>query len=82
MKRTLSVILAALMLAGVLFAMPLTAGAEAPFRFAAEPFGNENASVSLWKNDADGAYYLFLPGGTDTSAVTVRCTRSTAVDGA
>ena len=80
MKRVLSTVLAAILLAGVLFSVPLTAGAETLPDFAASPFGDSTA-VRLWKNDADGAYYLFLPGGTDPAALTPRFAGEAAVDG-
>lgn len=81
MKRILSLALSLLLLTAAL-CVPAAAQAETPLHFTVAPFAAESARVGLWLNAADGAYYLFLPGGADPAALTAHVNRSTAVDGA
>ena len=44
-------------------------------------YGDEESKVEWWKSELDGCYYLFLPDGVDTEALTVSSNVPLTVDG-
>ena len=60
----------AVLSAGVLFALPVFAQ-SADFTLSVIPFADESTAVDWWYSFPEDRYYLFLPAGTDTSALRV-----------
>ncbi len=70
-KKIICVILTLIMALSV-FALPASAaGSLRGIRsFSLNGFGEERFSVSWWKNELNGKYYVFLPSDADLSAMT------------
>ena len=72
MKKTLSILLAALMLLPLAAFLPVQAASSLDLRVT--PFASDCTEIKAWYNKNDGAYDLFLPADTDASALKVHFT--------
>ena len=80
-RKLTAVLLAVLMLLPFAGALAYAEDGTTPV-VSVSAFGDKESKIDWWRSDIDGNYYLFLPDGADTSALTVSYNGSSlTVDG-
>ena len=80
-RKLTAVLLAVLMLLPFAGALSYAEDGTTPV-ISVSAFGDKESKIDWWRSDIDGNYYLFLPDGADTSALTMSYNGSSlTVDG-